>query len=101
MTECRWRSSVDECQRRKFSAQNPEDMLKLGWMDEETFSFGNCSGIFGRAQDGSRWVERCLWVDPNHEVNWSLAVFTADPGSLDIVVIAEKICLSDNAGISD
>ncbi len=30
MTECRWRSSVDECQRRKFSAKNPEDMLKLG-----------------------------------------------------------------------
>jgi len=29
MTECRWRSSVDECQRRKFSAQRPEDMLKL------------------------------------------------------------------------
>ena len=29
MTECRWRSSVDECQRRKFSAKNPEDMLKL------------------------------------------------------------------------
>ena len=26
----RWRSSVDECQRRKFSAKNPEDMLKLG-----------------------------------------------------------------------
>ena len=30
MTECRWRSSVDECQRRKYSAKNPEDMLKLG-----------------------------------------------------------------------
>jgi hypothetical protein len=30
MTECRWRSSVDECQRRKFSAKNPENMLKLG-----------------------------------------------------------------------
>ena len=75
--------------------------LYYEWMDEETFSFGNCSGIFGRAQDGSRWVERCLWVDPNHEVNWSLAVFTADPGSLDIVGIAEKICLPDNAGISD
>ena len=30
MTECRWRSSVDECQPRKFSAKNPEDMLKLG-----------------------------------------------------------------------
>ena len=30
MTECRWRSSVDECQRRKLSAKNPEDMLKLG-----------------------------------------------------------------------
>ena len=26
----RWHSSVDECQRRKFSAKNPEDMLKLG-----------------------------------------------------------------------
>ena len=81
----------------------PEDIsgLYYEWMDEEAFSFGNCSGIFGRAQDGSRWVERCLWVDPNHEVNWSLAVFTADPGSLDIVGIAEKICLPDNAGISD
>jgi len=30
MTEGRWRSSVDECQRRKFSAKNPRDMLKLG-----------------------------------------------------------------------
>jgi hypothetical protein len=82
---------------------SPDDIsgLYYEWMDEETFSFGNCSGIFGRARDGSRWVERCLWVDPNHEVNWSLAVFTADPGSLDIVGIAEKICLSDNAGISD
>jgi hypothetical protein len=30
MTECRWRSSVDECQRQKLSAKNPEDMLKLG-----------------------------------------------------------------------
>lgn len=30
MTECRWRFSVDECQRRKFSAKNPVDMLKLG-----------------------------------------------------------------------
>ena len=81
----------------------PDDIsgLYYEWMDEETFSFGNCSGIFGRAQDGSRWVERCLWVDPNHEVNWSLAVFTMDPGSLDIVGIAEKICLPDNAGISD
>ena len=82
---------------------SPDDIsgLYYEWMDEETFSFGNCNGIFGRARDGSRWVERCLWVDPNHEVNWSLAVFTADPGSLDIVGIAEKICLSDNAGISD
>ena len=82
---------------------SPDDIsgLYYEWMDEETFSFGNCNGIFGRAQDGSRWVERCLWVDPNHEVNWSLAVFTADPGSLDIVGIAEKICLPDNAGISD
>ena len=81
----------------------PDDIsgLYYEWMDEETFSFGNCSGIFGRARDGSRWVERCLWVDPNHEVNWSLAVFTEDPGSLDIVGIAEKICLPDNAGISD
>ena len=81
----------------------PDDIsgLYYEWTDEETFGFGNCSGIFGRAQDGSRWVERCLWVDPNHEVNWSLAVFTADPGSLDIVGMAEKICLSDNAGISD
>ena len=79
----------------------PDDIsgLYYEWTDEETFGFGNCSGIFGRAQDGSRWVERCLWVDPNHEVNWSLAVFTADPGSLDIVGIAEKICLPDNAGI--
>jgi hypothetical protein len=34
MTECRWRSSVDECQRRKFSAKNPEDMLKLGLLFE-------------------------------------------------------------------
>ncbi len=81
----------------------PDDIsgLYYEWMDEETFSFGNCSGIFGRARDGSRWVERCLWVDPNHEVNWSLAVFTEDPGSLDIVGIAEKICLPDNAGVSD
>ena len=30
MTERRWHSSVDECQRRKFSAKKPEDMLKLG-----------------------------------------------------------------------
>ena len=75
--------------------------LYYEWTDEETFSFGNCSGTFGRARDGSRWVERCLWVDPNHEVNWSLAVFTADPGSLDIVGIAEKICLPENEGISD
>ena len=30
MTESRWHSSVDECQRRKFSAKKPEDMLKLG-----------------------------------------------------------------------
>lgn len=81
----------------------PDDIsgLYYEWMDEETFSFGNCSGIFGRARDGSRWVERCLWVDPNHEVNWSLAVFTEDPGSLDIVGIAEKICLPENAGVSD
>jgi hypothetical protein len=30
MLECRWRSSVDEGQRRKISAQKPEDMLKNG-----------------------------------------------------------------------
>jgi hypothetical protein len=30
MMESRWRSSVDECRRRKFSAKNPEDMLKFG-----------------------------------------------------------------------
>jgi hypothetical protein len=30
MTERRWHSSVDECQRRKFPAKKPRDMLKLG-----------------------------------------------------------------------
>jgi hypothetical protein len=29
MTERRWHSSVDECQRRKLYAQKPKDMLKL------------------------------------------------------------------------
>jgi len=30
MTERRWHSSVDECQRRKFPAKKQGDMLKLG-----------------------------------------------------------------------
>ena len=49
MTECRWRSSVDECQRRKFSAKNPEDMLKLGsvasmGLPKEAFDFPDKEG---------------------------------------------------------
>lgn len=62
------------------------------WQDEEQFGFGNCYGILGRAQDGGAWVERVLWYDPDQGIQYSLTVKTADPGSLDLAGVAEKIC---------
>ena len=41
--------------------------------------------------DGEAWVEQLLWYDPEGGIVYSMAVFTADPGSLDIEGVAEKI----------
>ena len=62
------------------------------WTDVEKTGFGKCYGTFGRAQtDGEAWVEQLLWYDPEGGIVYSMAVFTADPGSLDIEGVAEKL----------
>ena len=61
------------------------------WQDEEEFGFGACYGIMGRAPDGDSWVERVLWYDPDQGIQYSLTIHTAEPGSLDLPGVAEKI----------
>ena len=83
-------------QKRALSAADRELIdisgMYFDWDDEEEIGFGNCYGVFGRAQTGTEnWVERILWYDPDRAILYALAVYTTEPGSLDLAGVAEKI----------
>ena len=66
--------------------------MYFDWQEEEQFGFGKCYGVISRVQDNDTWIERVLWYDPDQQIVYSLAVYTAEPGSLDLAGVAEKIC---------
>lgn len=63
------------------------------WENEEAVQIGNCSGTIALARDDTAgWVERCLWVDAENGLQYSLTVTAPDVDGLDLTAIAEQIC---------
>lgn len=70
---------------------NISDMY-FAWENEEAIVIGNCHGMIGLAQTGSKeWVELCQWYDATARQMYSLSVYTTDPDGLDLTAVADMV----------
>ncbi len=66
--------------------------MYFAWENEESVIVGNCHGMIGLAQTGSKeWVELCQWYDAAARRMYSLSVYTTDPDGLDLTAVADMV----------